>query len=78
MRFSVYSLHIFKCSSSIVITIYFQTLSRMFPKDTLLWKLEMLKYAIASVNSHIYSVRAETLILLRSKNSEYIRFVKRY
>ena len=50
----------------------------MFPKDTLLWKLEMLKYAIASVNSHIYSVRAETLILLRSKNSEYIRFVKRY
>ncbi|CAH8266848.1 unnamed protein product [Arabidopsis lyrata] len=39
------------------------TLSRMFPKETLLWKLEMLKCAISSVNSHIYSVRAETLIL---------------
>ncbi|CAD5324239.1 unnamed protein product [Arabidopsis thaliana] len=39
------------------------TLSRMFSKDTLLWKLEMLKSAIASVNSHIYSVKAETLIL---------------
>jgi pimeloyl-ACP methyl ester carboxylesterase len=44
------------------------TLSRMFPKDTLLWKLEMLKYAIASVNSHIYSVRAETLILLSGRD----------
>ncbi|KAG7558865.1 Diacylglycerol acyltransferase [Arabidopsis thaliana x Arabidopsis arenosa] len=39
------------------------TLIRMFPKETLLWKLEMLKCAISSVNSHIYSVRAETLIL---------------
>ncbi|CAH8266852.1 unnamed protein product [Arabidopsis lyrata] len=44
------------------------TLSRMFPKDTLLWKLEMLKSAIASVNSHIYSVRAGTLILLSGRN----------
>lgn len=40
----------------------------MFSKDTLLWKLEMLKSAIASVNSHIYSVKAETLILPRSNN----------
>ncbi|KAG7558867.1 Diacylglycerol acyltransferase [Arabidopsis thaliana x Arabidopsis arenosa] len=44
------------------------TLSRMFPKDTLLWKLEMLKSAIASVNSHINSVRAETLILLSGRD----------
>ncbi|CAE6068468.1 unnamed protein product [Arabidopsis arenosa] len=44
------------------------TLSRMFPKDTLLWKLEMLKSAIASVNSHIYSVRAGTLILLSGRD----------
>ncbi|CAE6068436.1 unnamed protein product [Arabidopsis arenosa] len=43
------------------------TLSRIFPKDTLLWKLEMLKSAIASVNSHIHSVRAETLILLSGR-----------
>ena len=38
----------------------------MFPKDTLLWKLELLKSAVASANSHIHAVRAETLILLRS------------
>ncbi|XP_019100093.1 PREDICTED: acyltransferase-like protein At3g26840, chloroplastic [Camelina sativa] len=44
------------------------TISRMFPKDTLLWKLEMLKYAIASVNSHIYSVRAETLLLMSGRD----------
>ncbi|XP_010425410.1 PREDICTED: acyltransferase-like protein At3g26840, chloroplastic [Camelina sativa] len=44
------------------------TLGRMLPKDTLLWKLEMLKSAIASVNSHIYSVRAETLILLSGRD----------
>ncbi|EOA23649.1 hypothetical protein CARUB_v10016850mg [Capsella rubella] len=49
----------------------FPTLSRMLPKDTLLWKLEMLKSAIASVNSHIYSVRAETLILL-SKRDQWL------
>ncbi|EOA23575.1 hypothetical protein CARUB_v10016769mg [Capsella rubella] len=41
----------------------FPTLIRMFPKDTLLWKFEMLRSAVASVNSHIYSVRAQTLIL---------------
>ncbi|XP_010425412.1 PREDICTED: acyltransferase-like protein At3g26840, chloroplastic isoform X2 [Camelina sativa] len=44
------------------------TISRMLPKDTLLWKLEMLKYAIASMNSHIYSVRAETLILMSGRD----------
>ncbi|KAL1210087.1 Phytyl ester synthase 2 [Cardamine amara subsp. amara] len=44
------------------------TLSRIFPKDTLLWKLELLKSAIASVNSHIYSVRAETLILISGRD----------
>ncbi|EOA23570.1 hypothetical protein CARUB_v10016764mg [Capsella rubella] len=44
------------------------TLGRMFPKDTLLWKLELLKSAIASVNSHIDSVRAETMILLSGRD----------
>ncbi|XP_010502628.1 PREDICTED: acyltransferase-like protein At3g26840, chloroplastic isoform X2 [Camelina sativa] len=44
------------------------TLGRMLPKDTLLWKLEMLKSAIASVNCHIYSVRAETLILMSGRD----------
>ncbi|KAH0869733.1 hypothetical protein HID58_076755 [Brassica napus] len=44
------------------------TLSRMFPKDTLLWKLELLKSAVASANSHIHAVRAETLILLSGRD----------
>ncbi|CAA7032597.1 unnamed protein product [Microthlaspi erraticum] len=44
------------------------TLSKIFPKDTLLWKLELLKSAIASANSHIYAVRAETMILLSGRD----------
>ncbi|XP_056843565.1 phytyl ester synthase 2, chloroplastic isoform X2 [Raphanus sativus] len=36
--------------------------------DTLLWKLELLKSAVASANSHIYAVRAETLILLSGRD----------
>ncbi|CAN6857894.1 unnamed protein product [Brassica oleracea] len=44
------------------------TLSRIFPKDTLLWKLELLKSAVSSANSHIYAVRAETLILLSGRD----------
>ncbi|KAL0889660.1 hypothetical protein Bca101_013643 [Brassica carinata] len=41
-------------------------LSRIFSKNTLLWKLELLKSAIASAKSNMYAVRAETMILLRS------------
>ncbi|KAH0939786.1 hypothetical protein HID58_007247, partial [Brassica napus] len=44
------------------------TLSRIFPKDTLLWKMELLKSAAASVNTHIHAVRAETLILLSGRD----------
>ncbi|KAF8108149.1 hypothetical protein N665_0114s0040 [Sinapis alba] len=44
------------------------TLSRIFPKDTLLWKLEMLKSAIASAKTNIHAVRAESLILLSGHN----------
>ncbi|XP_019059264.1 PREDICTED: acyltransferase-like protein At3g26840, chloroplastic isoform X2 [Tarenaya hassleriana] len=40
------------------------TLARIFTKDTLLWRLEMLKSASASANSHMNAVRAQTLILL--------------
>ncbi|CAH2045311.1 unnamed protein product [Thlaspi arvense] len=48
------------------------TLSRMFPKDALLWKLELLKSAIASANSHIYAVRAETMILLSGRDQCFL------
>uniref|UniRef100_M4F1G3 Serine aminopeptidase S33 domain-containing protein n=1 Tax=Brassica campestris TaxID=3711 RepID=M4F1G3_BRACM len=40
------------------------TLIRILPKGTLLWKLHLLKSASASLNSHMYTVKAQTLILL--------------
>ncbi|VVB09474.1 unnamed protein product [Arabis nemorensis] len=43
------------------------TLSRIFPKDTLLWKLQLLKSASASAHSHMYTVKAQTLILLSGR-----------
>ncbi|KFK33031.1 hypothetical protein AALP_AA6G321600 [Arabis alpina] len=44
------------------------TLSRIFPKDTLLWKLQLLKSASASAHSHMYTVKAQTLILLSGRD----------
>ncbi|CAN8266345.1 unnamed protein product [Cochlearia groenlandica] len=44
------------------------TLSRILPWKTLLWKLEMLKYAISSANSLIHRVRAEALILFSGRD----------
>ncbi|ESQ46844.1 hypothetical protein EUTSA_v10027670mg [Eutrema salsugineum] len=40
------------------------TLIKIFPKDTLLWKLQLLKSASASAKSRMYTVKAQTLILL--------------
>ncbi|CAA7041908.1 unnamed protein product [Microthlaspi erraticum] len=53
------------------------TLFRILPRDTLLWKLQLLKSATASANSHMYTVKAQTLILLSGRdqwllNKEYI------
>ncbi|KAL0685451.1 hypothetical protein Bca4012_052299 [Brassica carinata] len=50
------------------ISTHLPTLSRLFPKDTLLWKVELLKSAVTSANAHIYAVRAETLILLSGRD----------
>ncbi|KAG2325179.1 hypothetical protein Bca52824_007907 [Brassica carinata] len=44
------------------------TLSRIFPKETLLWKLQLLKSASASAKSHMYTVKAQTLILLSGRD----------
>ncbi|XP_010441280.1 PREDICTED: acyltransferase-like protein At3g26840, chloroplastic isoform X3 [Camelina sativa] len=44
------------------------TLVRIFPKDTLLWKLQLLKSASASAKSHMYTVKAQTLILLSGRD----------
>ncbi|CAA7041900.1 unnamed protein product [Microthlaspi erraticum] len=44
------------------------TLFRILPKDTLLWKLQLLKSATASANSHMHTVKAQTLILLSGRD----------
>nr|VDD03271.1 unnamed protein product [Brassica rapa] len=44
------------------------TLIRILPKGTLLWKLHLLKSASASINSHMYTVKAQTLILLSGRD----------
>lgn len=56
------------CDNKLTKTNYLQTLVRIFPKDTLLWKLQLLKSASASAHSHMYTVKAQTLILLRFIN----------
>ncbi|CAA7041899.1 unnamed protein product [Microthlaspi erraticum] len=44
------------------------TLIRILPKDTLVWKLQLLKSAISSTNSHMSTVKAQTLILLSGRD----------
>ncbi|CAH8333463.1 unnamed protein product, partial [Eruca vesicaria subsp. sativa] len=44
------------------------SLIRIFPKDTLLWKLQLLKSASASAKSHMHTVKAQTLILLSGRD----------
>ena len=42
-----------------------QGLSDIIPKDTLLWKLKLLKSAAAYANSRLHAVKAEVLLLAR-------------
>ncbi|TXG54919.1 hypothetical protein EZV62_020175 [Acer yangbiense] len=42
---------------------YLSVVADILPKDTLLWKLEMLRLASAYANSRLHAVKAETLIL---------------
>lgn len=42
-----------------------QDLSDIIPKDTLLWKLKLLKSAAAYANSRLHAVKAEVLVLSR-------------
>ena len=39
------------------------------PKDTLIWKLKLLKSAAAYANSRLHAVKAEVLVLARSSFS---------
>ncbi|XP_027916532.1 acyltransferase-like protein At3g26840, chloroplastic isoform X2 [Vigna unguiculata] len=43
-------------------------LAEILPKETLLWKLKMLKSASAYANSRLYSIQAQTLILCSGKD----------
>lgn len=44
----------------------FQDLVDLIPKDTLIWKLKLLKSAASYANSRLHAVKAEVLVLSRS------------
>ncbi|KAK2666065.1 hypothetical protein Ddye_004639 [Dipteronia dyeriana] len=47
---------------------YLPVLADIFPKETLLWKLELLKSASAYANARLHAVKAQTLILCSGKD----------
>ncbi|XP_022143061.1 acyltransferase-like protein At1g54570, chloroplastic [Momordica charantia] len=48
---------------------YLSELSTIIPKDTLLWKLKLLKSAAAYANSRLHAVKAEVLVLASGKDN---------
>lgn len=50
-----------------------QVMSDIIPKDTLLWKLKLLKSASAYANSRLHAVKAEVLVLARSLFSQALQ-----
>ncbi|GLT57160.1 hypothetical protein SLA2020_301480 [Shorea laevis] len=47
---------------------YLSVLTDVLPRETLLWKLHMLKSASASCNSHLHAVKAQSLILCSGRD----------
>ncbi|CAK7334093.1 unnamed protein product [Dovyalis caffra] len=47
---------------------YVDVLANILPKETLLWKLEMLKSASAFANSRLHAVKAQTLLLTSGRD----------
>ncbi|XP_022740298.1 acyltransferase-like protein At3g26840, chloroplastic isoform X2 [Durio zibethinus] len=47
---------------------YLSVLADMLPRETLLWKLRMLKSASASANSHLHAVKVQSLLLSSGKD----------
>ncbi|XP_021297860.1 acyltransferase-like protein At3g26840, chloroplastic isoform X2 [Herrania umbratica] len=45
-----------------------QVLADMLPRETLLWKLQLLKSASASANSHLHAVKVQAMILCSGKD----------
>lgn len=54
-----------KCYSLFYSVMYWQELANILPKDTLIWKLKLLKSAAAYANSQLHAVKAEVLVLAR-------------
>lgn len=44
---------------------FFQELGGIIPRETLLWKLKLLRSGAAYANSRIHAVQAEVLVLAR-------------
>ncbi|KAM7267133.1 hypothetical protein ACFE04_009299 [Oxalis oulophora] len=47
---------------------YLSVVADILPKETLIWKLKLLRSASAQANSHLHAVKAETLILSSGKD----------
>ncbi|KAB2064151.1 hypothetical protein ES319_A09G001300v1 [Gossypium barbadense] len=47
---------------------YLSVLADMLPRETLLWKLQMLKSASSSANSHLHAVKNQALLLCSGKD----------
>ncbi|XP_044500993.1 acyltransferase-like protein At3g26840, chloroplastic isoform X2 [Mangifera indica] len=52
----------------VTVSSYLPVITDMLPKETLRWKLEMLKSASAYANSRLHAVKAQTLILSSGKD----------
>lgn len=49
----------------VAMSFYLPVLANILPKETLFWKLELLKSASAYANARLDAVKAQTLILCR-------------
>ncbi|XVE67641.1 hypothetical protein DITRI_Ditri09bG0004400 [Diplodiscus trichospermus] len=52
----------------IAMSSYLSVLADMLPRETLLWKLQMLRSASASATSHLHAVKAQALLLCSGKD----------
>lgn len=46
--------------------VYFQVVADIIPKDTLVWKMKLLRSAADYANTCLHNVKAEVLLLARS------------
>lgn len=49
-----------------LVVLAFQGMANIIPKETLVWKLKLLKTASAYTNSRLHAIKAEVLVLARS------------